>query len=96
VSGASTNGIALAVGALLGAIFFGGLWWTVRNAVTASNPALYFLASLLLRTGIVLSGFYYVSGNGLLSVLLCLCGFIIARVVVTRFARPHFKVGHAP
>jgi F1F0 ATPase subunit 2 len=96
VSGAGTNGIALAVGALLGAVFFGGLWWTVRNAVTASNPAPYFLASLLLRAGIVLTGFYSVSGSGLLSVLLCLCGFIIARVVVTRITRPHFKVRHAP
>jgi len=96
VSSASINTIALAVGAVLGAIFFGGLWWTVRNALTAANPALIFLASLLLRTGIVLTGFYYVAGNGWLSVLLCLCGFITARVVVTRITQQQVKVLHAP
>ena len=96
MSGVGVNAIALAVGAVLGAIFFGGLWWTVRNALTAANPALRFLASLLLRTGIVLTGFYYASGNGWLSLLLCLCGFIIARVVVTHITRPQLEVRHAP
>jgi F1F0 ATPase subunit 2 len=95
VSGAGTNTIALAVGGVLGTIFFGGLWWTVRNALTAANPALVFLASLLLRTGIVLTGFYYVAGNGWLSVVLCLCGFIAARVVVTRMTQQQIKVLHA-
>jgi F1F0 ATPase subunit 2 len=96
VSDASIDAIALAVGAVLGAIFFGGLWWTVRNALTAANPALRLLASQLLRTGIVLTGFYYASGNGWLSLLLCLCGFIIARVVITRITRPDPMVRCAP
>lgn len=96
MSGAVINGIALAVGAVLGVIFFGGLWWTVRHSLTAANPAPRFLASQLLRTGIVLTGFYYQSGNGWLSLLLCLCGFITARLVVTRITQPQVKVQHAP
>ncbi len=32
---------ALAAGMLLGALFFGGLWWTVRRGLTAGNPALW-------------------------------------------------------
>jgi F1F0 ATPase subunit 2 len=96
VSGASISTIALTAGGVLGIIFFGGLWWTVRNALTAANPAPIFLASLLFRTGIVLTGFYYVAGNGWLSVLLCLCGFITARVVVTRITRSQLEVRHAP
>ena len=47
-------------GALLGAFFFGGLWWTVQKGVTSEQPALWFLGSLLLRTvpdpGRILSG----------------------------------------
>jgi F1F0 ATPase subunit 2 len=95
VSVVGINAVALAVGGVLGFVFFGGLWWTVRNALTAANPALVFLASLMLRTGIVLTGVYYVAGNGWLSVLLCLCGFITARVVVTRITQQQVKVLHA-
>ena len=42
--------LALVTGVLLGAIFFGGLWWTVRKGVSSKRPALWFLGSLLLRT----------------------------------------------
>ena len=44
--------LALVAGALLGAFFFGGLWWTVQKGVTSETPALWFLGSLLLRTGL--------------------------------------------
>jgi uncharacterized membrane protein YfbV (UPF0208 family) len=33
---------ALATGIFLGALFFGGLWWTVRRGLTVANPALWF------------------------------------------------------
>ena len=45
---------------LLGAFFFGGLWWTVRRAISSDQPALWFFGSLLLRMGITLVGFYFV------------------------------------
>jgi len=32
--------LALVIGVLLGAIFFGGLWWTVRKVVSSKWPAL--------------------------------------------------------
>ena len=44
-------------GILLGAGYFGALWWTVRTAITAQHPALLFVTSLLVRTGLVLTGF---------------------------------------
>jgi F1F0 ATPase subunit 2 len=87
---------ALAAGVLLGAIFFGGLWWTVRKGVTAKNPALWFLVSLLLRMGIVLAGFYFVARGDWEKLLLCLLGFLIARVVVLRLTRPNKETNHAP
>ena len=58
-----TLALAWLTGVGLGAIFFGGLWWTVRKGVSAKRPALCFFGSLLLRMSIALAGFYFVSGD---------------------------------
>jgi F1F0 ATPase subunit 2 len=79
---------AFLAGLLLGGIFFGGLWWTVRCAVVSPQPAMWFLGSLLLRTGVVLLGFYAVGGGQWQRLLLCLLGFFTARPVVTWLTRP--------
>jgi F1F0 ATPase subunit 2 len=76
--------LALLAGALLGAFFFGGLWWTVEKGVTSENPAFWFLASLLLRTGVILAGFYFVSQGHWSRLVACLLGFLIARIFVVR------------
>ena len=78
---------ALAAGIVLGALFFGGLWWTVRRALTAANPAMWFGLSGLLRMALAVSGLYYVARAGWPSLLACLCGLLIARVAVTRLTR---------
>ena len=96
--------LVLVAGLLLGAIFFGGLWWTVRKGVTSTQPTLLFLGSMLLRTGVVIAGFYFVSDGHWQRLLACLFGFAIARFIVTRFAGPpldHYDVpakdpSHAP
>jgi F1F0 ATPase subunit 2 len=72
------------VGVGLGTVFFGGLWWTVREAVSSSVPALWFAGSLLVRTGAVLSGLYYVTGGDWKRLSVCLVGFFAARLAVTR------------
>jgi len=77
----------LAMGVLLGAIFYGGLWWTVRHGVSSKRVAVWFFGSLLLRVGVALAGFYFVSGGHWERLLLCLLGFVIARVVVTWLTR---------
>ena len=78
---------ALAIGTFLGAVFFGGLWWTVHRGLTAANPALWFGVSALARMAITLSGLYYVARAGWPSLLACLCGLLIARVATTRLTR---------
>jgi F1F0 ATPase subunit 2 len=87
---------ALAAGILLGAIFFGGLWWTVRKGVAAKNPALWFLGSSLLRIGSVLAGFYFVARGDWKKLLLCLLGFLIARFAVLRLTKSNKETNHAP
>ena len=79
--------LALLTGVLLGGIFFGGLWWTVRKCVSSDRPAFWGLGSALLRTGIVLAGFFVIAQGRWERLVACLCGFILARVIVTRLAR---------
>jgi len=79
--------LSLAAGCGIGAIFFGGLWWTVRKCMTASLPALWIIGSFLLRMGIALSGFYVVAFGDWTRWVACLTGFILARLVVTRLTR---------
>lgn len=81
-------------GLFLGAIFFGGLWWTVRKVVSSPRPALWFLGSLLLRMGVVLAGFYFVGGGQWQRLLGCLIGFVVARFAVLWLTRP--SVGSHP
>ena len=80
--------VPLGAGLLLGAAFFGGLWWTVNHAVSSKRPALWFIGSKLLRMGIALGGFYLVGGGRWERWLLCLLGFILARLVTWWLTRP--------
>jgi len=79
--------LALIMGVVLGALFFGGLWWTVRKGVSAKQPALWFFGGGLLRMTVVLAGFYFVAHGHWEKLLVCLLGFVIARVIVTRLTR---------
>ena len=100
-----TSSLALAgvAGLLLGAIFFGGLWWTVQKGVSSKRSALWFFGSLLLRTSIALAGFYFIAHGHWERLLVCLLGFVIARLIVTRLTRAAEKptylaqeASHAP
>jgi len=86
--------LALVAGVLLGAIFFGGLWWTVRKCVSSGQPARWVFGSGLLRTSAVLAGFYFVAQGHWERLLVCLLGFVMARVIVTRLTRR--EASHAP
>jgi len=78
--------LAFSGGVLLAAVFFGGLWWTVRKALASRQSALWFAASLLARTAVVLAGLVYVAGSGWKSLAFCLLGFASMRLVVIRLA----------
>jgi len=78
---------ALTAGALLGAMFYGGLWWTVRRGIASRRVSLWFSGSLLLRMGIALAGIHFVAGGEWQRLLLCLLGFGMARLAVTWLTR---------
>ena len=87
---------AMVTGVLLGVMFFGGLWWTVRKGFSSKQPALWFFGSLLLRISIALAGFYFVSGGHWERLLVCLLGFVLARLIVTRLAGPPVEHHNTP
>ncbi len=72
--------LSFPVGILLGAFFFQGLWWTVNKLTTTHNQALLFVASFLLRMGVVLAGFYGLLLLGVPHLLVALAGFFASRV----------------
>lgn len=95
--------MALVGGLLLGAMFFGGLWWTVQKGISSKRPALWFAGSQLVRTSIALAGFYFIAPGHWQRVIACLIGFVVARLIVTRLTqsteKPTYlaqKVSHAP
>lgn len=79
--------IALTEGVLLGVFFFVGLWFTVRKLESFQPAALLFLASMLLRTSIVLLGFYFILGDSWQRLLAGLLGFTLARIIILRLTR---------
>jgi F1F0 ATPase subunit 2 len=88
--------LSLIAGLALGLFFFGGLWWTVRKAINSSNPALWFFSSVMLRTAVVIFGFYLVMAGDWRRLCIALVGFIIARMIVTHFSPSPQENSHAP
>ena len=78
---------SLIAGLLLGAFFFGGLWWTVCKGVKSERAVLWFFSSMLLRTIVVILGFYLLLGDSWQRMLAGLFGFFFARLIVTRLTR---------
>lgn len=78
---------ALFAGIILGVLFFGGLLLTVRIGLSSKRPTFIFLGSMIIRMAIVVIGFYYVGGDSWQKILVCLGGFLIARIVITRIAK---------
>ena len=91
-----TLALAAGAGGGLGAMFFGGLWWTVRRGTPSKQPALWFFGSAVLRMSIALVGFYLVSGGHWERLLACLVGFVIGRLVVTRLTGPSVEHHNRP
>ncbi len=79
---------AVLAGIALGAIHFGGLWWTVRRMASVRRPAPWLLGSLLLRSSILLAGLYAAGAGHWPRLLACLLGVLISRTILTRLARP--------
>jgi len=63
----------------LGSAFFLSLWWVVFKGLTSERPVLWFVGSFLIRIGLCLLGFYFITDGGWQSLVISLVGFILAR-----------------
>lgn len=81
----------LLLGIGLGAVFFGGLWWTVCQTTKSNHVARLFLISFAVRVGVVLLGVYVLiqlATTGFWrNLLMFVIGFIVARGWVGLHAR---------
>jgi len=80
--------LAGCAGLVLGLVFFGGLWWTIRKGLSSTGPAWWFLGSFVLRMGIVATGIVLVSAGDWQRMAGCLLGFFVARLAITWLTRP--------
>jgi F1F0 ATPase subunit 2 len=72
---------AAACGGLLAAVYFGGLWWTVRRLPEAKHPWGWYFGSLLLRVALIMAAFFLIIQQRDLPLLAaCLVGFLGVRV----------------
>ena len=83
---------ALAVGIGLGLFYFGGLWLTVRYMNAAGKKGTLFVASFLVRSAVVVSGFYLVMDGEWERIVACLAGFLITRLSMVRILGKQVRV----
>ncbi len=76
--------LAFMGGVVLGGLYFGSLWITVRRLPEVRCPALLALGSLLARLSLVLGGFYVVGAGDWRRFVLALLGFVGARTILVR------------
>ncbi len=74
--------LAFMGGLVLGTLFFGGLWLTMKKVLTSKMPGLLFSGSFLIRAAITMIGFYYISMAHWQRLLICVLGFVVARFLV--------------
>lgn len=80
--------LAALAGAALGFVFFRALLLTVERLVTSPRPGVLMLASLMLRSAIVLGGFYAIARlAGLGGLVAGLAGFVVVRTAMIRRVR---------
>jgi len=84
--------LSLLAGCLLGAFFFGGLWWTVQKITESSRPYLISVISYIIRIAVVLVCFYLLLQSGWQNLFAAMIGFIITRTVLAYKLKPERRL----
>ncbi|MGC9325228.1 MAG: ATP synthase subunit I [Desulfomonilia bacterium] len=79
--------LAFLAGIALGGFYFLSLWWTVKRLPDSERPALLTVQSYIVRLGVVLPCFYLVMWGRWERMAGCMAGFIISRLILTRWIR---------
>ncbi len=72
------------VGSVLGLLFYGGLWWTVRRLPRVRHPSLWMLSSFVLRVLVTVTGFVLLAAGDWQRLGIALLGFLLVRLIMVR------------
>jgi F1F0 ATPase subunit 2 len=84
---------SLAVGLALGAVYFGGLWFSVRHLLVLEHAAAWFAISFLARALIVLFGFYWTMDGHWERLIVAMLGFGLVRVLFSNLFGKKLRSG---
>jgi F1F0 ATPase subunit 2 len=87
-----TFALILLAGFGLGLLFYGGLWFTIRALPNSRHPAMLALGSFWGRSALVIAGFILTMARRWQNAIVCLAGFVLARIVLARWI-PHAASG---
>lgn len=77
--------LGLLAGGALGGVYFGGLWWTVRDLGEAQRPGLRLMVSFGVRAVFALVGFAALVVWSAWALVGGLVGFVVVRMVMARW-----------
>jgi F1F0 ATPase subunit 2 len=79
--------LGLLGGAMLGVVFFGGLWLTVSRLTAGRGGVFLVPLSLVARLGVLAAGLVLAAQFGPFALLACLLGTLVVRSVAVRLVR---------
>lgn len=74
--------IAFLTGAVLGLVYFGGLYLSVQKMSQVKHPSILMAVSLFLRMLVLLGVFFFMAKGGYKDVLLTLLGVLLIRFLI--------------
>ena len=77
-------GLASIWGVALGIFYFGGLWWTICSLPRLTSPRFFLAASFIIRTALVLLGFWLVLHRNIGAFFFTIGAFTITRLILVR------------
>ena len=80
--------VMLSAGAIIGILFFGGLWLTLNKLTEAKSWSLWLGVSFLLRITMAAAGFWYFGAGDWRRILALITGFTIVRFISVKRLRP--------
>lgn len=74
--------IAFLIGIVLGVLYFGGLYLSVERLNRVKHPSILMVLSFILRMGLLVVVFFYISKGGYKDILFALGGLILVRFIM--------------
>ncbi len=83
-----TSGLfCFTVGVLVGIVYFGGLWWTVKHLQGTESMTRLLAASWLIRNAFFLGVFFWVMQGNWLRLLAAFAGMVSVRIAMTVYMK---------